>query len=177
MKKCIKCNVELSKYNQSKYNMDNYIHKCNDCIRTEKKDYARSIDKSIVKSRSDKHRARLDRENPKRYTAVQSRSSAYKRSIKLGIDFNLTSDYLESIMPDICPILGFTLKYGKGKKSDKSASIDRIDSSKGYTVDNVQIVSALANQMKSSANTDELIMFAEWVFRTFEKYKNVEKRR
>ena len=65
--------------------------------------------------------------------------------------------------PEYCKYLGIKLdySYGKGGICDNSPSFDRIDSSKDYTPDNVQVISHKANTMKSSANNDELVMFAK----------------
>lgn len=46
-------------------------------------------------------------------------------------------------------------------------SIDRIDSTKGYTKDNIQVISSKANTMKSNASVEELRMFAYWVLREY----------
>lgn len=143
---------------------------CNDCNNDEKKLYARKLDKEKVNNRSLKSRRKIQENDPIKYTCIQMRSSASKRSAKINVDFNLTSEYLISIANEYCPILKVKLKYGGGEKCNNSASLDRIDSSLGYTEDNVQIVSALANQMKSNANDDELLMFANWVY---EKTQNV----
>lgn len=65
--------------------------------------------------------------------------------------------------PEYCKYLGIKLdySYGKGAICDNSPSFDRIDSSKDYTPDNVQVISHKANTMKSSANNDELVAFAK----------------
>jgi hypothetical protein len=49
-------------------------------------------------------------------------------------------------------------------------SIDRIDSAKGYTKDNVQIVCYIANTMKSNMNMSELLNICNNIL----KYNNYE---
>lgn len=63
-------------------------------------------------------------------------------------------------LPTHCPILGVPLRYGgngKGRQDDNSATIDRIDNSKGYVKGNVLIVSWRANRLKNDANAEELL--------------------
>jgi hypothetical protein len=63
-----------------------------------------------------------------------------------------------------CPILGEPLLFGgTGKLQDNSASIDRFDPSKGYTEDNVWIISHKANRMKSDANLEEIKKVYEYM--------------
>jgi hypothetical protein len=45
--------------------------------------------------------------------------------------------------------------------NDFSPSIDRIDSTKGYIKDNIQVLSFLGNRMKNSATPDQLLTFAK----------------
>jgi hypothetical protein len=42
-------------------------------------------------------------------------------------------------------------------------SLDRIDPTKGYTKDNVWVISQIANAMKWDSTAEERIKFAEWV--------------
>ena len=62
-----------------------------------------------------------------------------------------------------CPFLGIELDYqikGHAAGKDNSPSLDRIDNTKGYVKGNVQVLSRLANTMKSSATPEQLRAFA-----------------
>lgn len=91
---------------------------------------------------------------------------AKQRAKEKGLEFNLTED--DVVVPTHCPILGIELKMHKGRSGGNpgSPALDRVDNSKGYVKGNVMVMSHLANMMKSSANTEELIRFAEWVINT-----------
>jgi hypothetical protein len=86
-------------------------------------------------------------------------AQAKARSKKAGIEFNITLE--DVVIPDLCPYLmtPMTCIYGKGRKQT-NASIDRIDSSKGYIKGNVQVISLLANMMKTNATEEQLVAFA-----------------
>ena len=174
-KKCNSCDVVLSRDNFKWYRAKNYIWKCNDCMREEKRLDARKARKENNqphRERSLRYNAKLKNEDPVKYTCRQMLSSSKKRAFALNMDHNIDTDFLISIANEICPILGEKIKYGGGEKTKHSASLDRIDSSRGYTKDNVQIVSNLANMMKSQATEREMIKFAEWALN---KFKGVAK--
>lgn len=79
-----------------------------------------------------------------------------------GIAFELTLVDLNNLtFPVTCPVLGIPLAYNRGKAEDNSYSIDRIDSTKGYTVDNIIVVSLRANRLKNNASQQELALLAE----------------
>jgi len=81
------------------------------------------------------------------------KSSAKRRNIP----FDLSTTDLDYIgIPITCPVLGVPLYYHRGKVKDDSISIDRIDSTKGYTRDNIVIVSHRVNKLKSNASLDEM---------------------
>lgn len=87
------------------------------------------------------------------------KSSALKRNI----EFTLTLVELNNLsFPLTCPILGIPLAYNRGEAQDNSYSIDRIDSTKGYEIDNIEVISLRANKLKSDATIPELIMLAEY---------------
>ena len=71
---------------------------------------------------------------------------------------NITVNDIKSIYPinGKCPVFGFDLMFNDSGFRENSPSIDRIDSEKGYTVDNIQIISWKANRIKSYATVEEL---------------------
>lgn len=82
---------------------------------------------------------------------------AKQRAKKHNLDFNLVEN--DIVIPTFCPILGLKLEIKKrtNKGVYKNApSLDRIDSTKGYTKDNIRVISNRANSLKSNASIDEL---------------------
>ena len=90
--------------------------------------------------------------------------SAKSRAKKNNLPFNVSFESLLPTALDKCPILNTPLVYsiGVGGLTEKSPSIDRIDSSKGYIDGNVQIISHRANTLKSNATKEELIALGKW---------------
>ncbi len=69
------------------------------------------------------------------------------------------------VIPEYCPLLGIKLDTSSGSKQDTSPSVDRIDSSKGYTRENVWIISQRANRIKNNSTIEELRMIYEGLLR------------
>lgn len=107
--------------------------------------------------------SRVKGESPEVRMYRRSKTRAKER----GVEF--TIDKEDIYIPEVCPILGVPLvvKSGSSGGSDNSPALDRIDNSKGYVKGNVQVISHLANMMKSSANVEQLQKFASWVNNTF----------
>lgn len=85
--------------------------------------------------------------------------SARLRARSRGIDFTISVSDIQ--IPDCCPVFG--IPFSKGGM--KSASLDRIDNSKGYIPGNIQVISRRANTMKGDATFAEMRLFAEWVMK------------
>jgi hypothetical protein len=83
-----------------------------------------------------------------------------------GIPFSLTREDIK--IPETCPLLGIPLTniQGHGRVAT-NASIDRKDSTKGYTKENVWIISDLANRMKAEATPEQLLVFAEHIKKVY----------
>ena len=93
-------------------------------------------------------------------------SSAYGKEYELDLEWAITE--LDRL-GDRCPVTGIEFFYDKsyethGKSGHPAKpSIDRIDSSLGYTKDNSRIVSNLANKMKSSWTDEEIQPFLKGI--------------
>lgn len=93
---------------------------------------------------------------------IRLHRSARQRAERKGIDFTISISDIK--IPKRCPYLGIKLTNTLGKgRVYSNASIDRIDNSKGYIPDNIQVVSDLANKMKQDARPDQLIEFAKHI--------------
>jgi hypothetical protein len=90
------------------------------------------------------------------------RRNAKKRKIEFNITIENAWEQFEK-QKGICSISGVPIQLSVGNlRSDRkgrTASIDRIDSNKGYTTDNIQWVHKTVNLMKNVTNQPD---FIEW---------------
>jgi len=88
--------------------------------------------------------------------------SSKARAKASGIEHTLVLE--DIVIPEKCIYLNIPLtnNYGCGRVAS-NASLDRIDATKGYTKDNIQIISDLANRMKQNATPEQLLAFAKGV--------------
>lgn len=94
--------------------------------------------------------------------------SQTKRRAKYNqIEWNLELD--DIVIPQYCPLLGCELTRLQGQGLIwTNASIDRIDNTKGYTKENIQVISRMANSMKQHASKEQLIPFAKNILKQYE---------
>lgn len=90
------------------------------------------------------------------------------RCKKNGLDFNLTDDFLWNLylaQNKKCAISGIDINFGisSTKKYLITASLDRIDSSKGYIEGNVQWVHKRINAMKLDDSQEDFIKWCHIV--------------
>ena len=96
------------------------------------------------------------RENHRKDPRVRMREGARARAVKKGVDFELKTFKDVPKIPKYCPIYGIPLFTGRKKSTQNSPSLDRIDNNRGYTKDNVQIISMKANQIKNNASFEDI---------------------
>ena len=80
---------------------------------------------------------------------------AKRRALKSGLAFNITHE--DVVIPEVCPLLGLPLKRGD---RDACPTLDRINSSRGYTRGNIWVLSMKANRIKNNATVEELEQIA-----------------
>jgi len=85
---------------------------------------------------------------------------ARKRAKQKGLECSIGIEDIR--IPRSCPILGIELKpnmgagAGGGVEYDPAPTLDRIDNSKGYTKDNICVISKKANMLKGEMTIDEV---------------------
>ena len=99
-----------------------------------------------------------------RFLKIDHRSkmlnSARQRAKMKGLEFDLTIE--DVVIPEYCPVLGIKLEatVGTGRRNldelESSPSIDRVDNTRGYTKDNIMVISLRANNLKKDATLQEL---------------------
>ena len=94
-----------------------------------------------------------------------------KRCRENGICCDIKT-YKEIEIPTHCPYLNIELVYD-GSRGKNAASIDKIIPELGYTKGNIQIISMLANQMKSNATIEELLTFSLSINELYKKENEI----
>jgi hypothetical protein len=133
-----------------------YYQACKRTILSQKKEYRitngvrirdkkRSYD-ATYEATSAKHERRI--ENWRSYLISSARGSAKRRNI----DFLISEDDIADPAKSFCPIFGTAFEIGSGSIADHSATIDRIDNTKGYVPGNIWVISALANRIKHESD-------------------------
>jgi hypothetical protein len=116
--------------------------------------------------------------NPVRYRARTLVNGAKARAKKKGIDFNLTIDWVEEKLNNgRCEVSGtpFYIKPYSAKSiipikiHPHSPSLDQIEPSGGYTMDNVQIVCDQVNKFKGDRHITSMIVIAKNLLNEYER--------
>lgn len=100
------------------------------------------------------------RKNPEKYLL----KSAKRRAERDKKEFKLTVDDIK--IPEFCPVLKIKLTEVRSR-SDAAPSIDRIDNSKGYTKDNIAVISTKANSYKSDMTLEQIGNLYKYALSTF----------
>ena len=159
-KKCKHCGVvkPLDLFVKNKGCKDERTNKCKDCEAGWKQQYYSRNKQHIT----DRNRSYRDN-NPKWYSRSLEQRLRYVIQLgvsraKKNIEWNLSLAFLTKLwekQEGICVYSGVPLSYEDNHPH--TVSLDRIDSSKGYTEDNVQFVCTIVNYVKQ--RFDESVFF------------------
>lgn len=157
VKQCNTCkqHKKLFEFSINKASKDGLQHKCRSC------DIAYQ-----AKRRSENREAGL--EYGRKYRAIKRKDFEYRLQMLLNAskqraalkkrEHTLTLQDIKELYPQDgkCPVFGFALEFNSAGFRETSPSLDRIDSSKGYTRNNVQVISWKANRLKAYATIEDL---------------------
>lgn len=154
---CSTCMVEKSVFDFTKNNAakDKLQYKCKACdldYQTKRREENRLKMLDYSRKYQTKKRKEFD------YRLQMLLNASRQRSKKKSRENNLTIQDIKDAFPKdgLCPIFGIKMAFGNVGFRENSPSIDRLDSKKGYTRDNIQIISWKANRIKKDASIEEL---------------------
>ena len=144
---CDHCNIEFEKP-VSEYNRNIELNRKNYCCRS----CASKSNKNLLNSTIIFDISKYSNNKKDEYTGFRYYYRNCKKRFK---DFNLTLEDIKNQWNEqngICPYTNFNLKLYKSKETCEyhlRASLDRIDSSKGYVKGNIEFISLPINYLKS----------------------------
>lgn len=161
-KRCPKCKRILyaDKFYRNSRSSDGLACWCKACV----KHHVAKWQRSEKGKKARKLTRRRSRENN---LEMELLCGARNRAKKQNLEFSITKSDIK--IPKVCPVFGTPFELGTGGVPSKYApSLDRIDSTKGYTKDNIIVLSFRANVLKKDASILELEALLGWM-RTVEK--------
>jgi hypothetical protein len=161
MKKCSKCQTAkpLTEFNKTKTNKDGLSYLCKDCNKKTTKAYRERNHKRYYENQKAKR-------SEESVFISQHLYNLKTRASKKGLEVTVTQEFLLELLQASnykCSVTGLTMNletHPRKKANPFKASLDRVDSSKGYTEENVQWVCWSVNQMKSDKTKEE---FEFWI--------------
>ena len=169
MKICNKCGAykPLSSFRKWKLSEDGYRKTCKTCMCAVEKVRRETSGKAKIYAKTFRDK------NPASYAITRCRQTALKK----GLDFDLDQhkdELVTRINFGFCEITGFPLvltgPVSRNSKRPDAVSIDRIDTSKGYTIGNVRVVCLAVNLALNVWGEERLLpILSAWVSRTKEE--------
>lgn len=94
--------------------------------------------------------------------------AAKERAKKHNLVFSIVPK--DIVIPKLCPVFGIKLLRGKIKPTSNSPSLDRLINSKGYTKENIWVISRKANTAKNNLTLKELKQLVKVLSRKMTSY-------
>ena len=142
----IKSSKSQENYQKNKEYFKDYQKNSMQAKAARKRYYEKNKDKWIQYSR--KYRSTYEGQIKNIFNGLKSRAGSK------GLEFDLKITDL--VWPAQCPVLDIPILFGQGHNSHNSPSVDRFDNEKGYTKENIKLISYRANTLKSDASKEEI---------------------
>ena len=113
---------------------------------------ANNRDKASLSNKKNREKRKTDRS--KMASVLLAKTLVGKKRKSRILEHNLTTAYIQDLLEKqnyCCAFTGIKLDHKTGKNNLNMASIDRIDSKKGYVENNIQIVLNCMNKAKGEA--------------------------
>lgn len=134
---------------------------CTKCAARRQKKYNLNNKYAAVKRYKERHKSQIAARRLAKYRSDPAKillARARWRARAKGVEFSLNVS--DVVIPATCPVLGIRLELGgRGRgyaAMRNSPTIDRFDNTKGYTPDNIRVISWRANSLKADATVQEM---------------------
>lgn len=123
-----------------------------------------------LKSKGLRRHWKIAHTDPFLYNLKRFYTAAKHHSKKVGREFTIEFNFVVDLwhkQQGRCAITGQHMSYfpGDGERRRNKVTIDRKNSFRGYTPDNVWLVTDWANRAKSDLTDEELLLFANGIIR------------
>jgi hypothetical protein len=82
-------------------------------------------------------------------------ASIKRGALSRGLEYDITPEYMWTLFTGTCALSGLSIVFSQNSRNgEQTASLDRIDSDRGYVVGNVQWVHKDVNLMKNNFSND-----------------------
>lgn len=162
---CDNCGIEFQKP-QSEINRNQKLGRKNFCSRT-------CVGKNNVKNFGDgENKYTISKHSSNRKDEYTKFKYHFRNILKRNKEIDVTIEDLKEIWENqkgICPYLGIELELSSYSKINKnpisSASLDRIDSKKGYIKGNIQWISRAMNLLKNDMSDQQVHDIMELIYK------------
>jgi len=164
--------IDLSKKNNKGWSIPQWICQC-DCGNTHVAYYSHLRDNTTTRCLNCVNKEKENKEEFSNLLWRQIKKSAKKRNIEIKINKNeIYQIFLKQEKK--CALSGMSIIMINNVKNatQTTASLDRIDNSRHYTLDNIQWIHKDINKMKLNFNQDYFFYLCQCIY--YNKIKNIE---
>ena len=134
--------------------------------------YLRNREKILVRSREyhakNPHVGRKSSKNQRLNSPwIMLLTQAKRRAKERDLAFDLTREWAIARWTNHCEITGLPFVLGTVDHYPRSPSIDRIDSSQGYTQDNCRFILFAVNSLRGKGTDEEMVEIAQAIVRKY----------